>query len=160
MRLILGIGLVAFCCVAAYGYPEAKEPDSSLACTTSWSGPSILLGGNVLPLPRGYSLVDRTAEPHEFTYSGIPSGQPPGRIAVGRADNFVAETLAHAAAVVFHVSEARWRGIRRISLVHRELSSRIEIFEFPDGIVLALYGSAVDFSEDLARCYAILLEGS
>lgn len=156
MSQVRSMLMMTLCIFPAYADLGANSAAGSFSCTSDWTGPSILLDGHVLPLPQGYSLVDRTVGPHEFSYSGIPSGIPPGRIAAGRADGFLEETLSSTDDSEFHISDTQWRGIRRITLVHRKSSLRIEIFAFPNEIILAFYGSAVQLSDDLAGCYAVL----
>lgn len=130
--------------------PASDSETVEYRCASDWNGPTIAIRGEVIPLPKGYSLRDGSSNPHAFTNVGRIQ-EPPGQIYIGSAPGFV-ESYLDLNDKEFSYAERRWRGARRISARHLVTGLNLEVFEFERDVVIAFNGSSTRFAEALAEC--------
>jgi hypothetical protein len=153
--LVLTVVLLISISIVVAGQ-TSDSAQSDYRCDQAWSGPAIGTKGVVLPLPIGYSLVDRTAQPHIFNnFVESMRGDPLGTIAVGHAPGYL--DIRSFSDSEFSSDRSEWKEAIRETLQFRETGFLIETFAFPDGMVLEFSGAGLKFAESMASCYSTLL---
>ncbi|TVQ38053.1 MAG: hypothetical protein EA384_10380 [Spirochaetaceae bacterium] len=127
-------------------------------CAQNWKGPAVTTIGGILPIPRGYALVDRSASPHLFNnFAAALDGAPLGIITVGTAQGYHEAPVSDHEFVREHTT---WRRATRTTTTQIQSGMSTDQFVFLDDFVLSFTGAALPYAEAVAGCYADLISSS
>lgn len=156
---ILSFALLVCGLATGTAWSVSSSISASYSCEQGWKGPSIGIKGVLVPLPFGYSLVDRSVYPHRFiNFYEVTQGEPLGTISIGQAPGFFQARIVDE--TEFKSRKSKWKGAHRETLTHRETGRVIETFVYDDDVVLEFSGEALGFAEVMASCYSDLLPGT